>query len=293
MWFVLTLLSAFVYAFRGVFEKLLVARVDRYILGFGIRAFALPFFVVPFIVKPDLFISLGQLPTKFWIVVLVVSFINTPLETYFYYRAIKDEEISLALPILSLAPVLTIFFAMAFLHDFPTIIGALGIVILLLGVYTLKIGHARNGLLEPFHHLRKNKSVQMMAVVALSLGIAAIFDKVAITAANAYMYGLFNYIFVSSVLFGFVLAKARPHLRQLHTHARDFLLLGVVVASYTLLYNLALQAGHTAYVVAVRSASVLITIVLSVVWLKEKDLRTKLIAGSLIVAGLICIKVLG
>lgn len=69
--------------------------------------------------------------------------------------------------------------------------------------------------------------------------------------------------------------------------------MGAVVAGYTLLYLLALEVGNTAYVVAIRNASLLVTIILGVFWLKEKDLRTKLLAGSVIVAGLLLIKVFG
>jgi len=293
MWFVFAFLSAVFYSFRGALEKLLVARVNRYVLGFGIRIFALPFFIIPFIIKPDLFVPLSELPWEFWAVVLVVSFVNVPLEAYFYYKSIKHEEISLALPILSLAPVFTIFFAMAFLGEYPSIIGALGVIVILFGVYALKIDHARYGLLEPLHHLRKNRSVQMMLIVAISLGIAAVFDKIGVTTSNAYMYALINYMLMSTALFIFAAVKARQHLGQLWAHARDFLVIGVVVASYTLLYNLALAIGNTSYVIAIRNASLLITIILGVLWLKEKDLRTKLFAGAIIVAGLICLKVFG
>ena len=98
---------------------------------------------------------------------------------------------------------------------------------------------------------------------------------------------------VTVSLFVFALARARQHFGQLRTHSRDFLVIGLVVAGYTLFYNLALEVGDTAYVVAVRNASLLVSIILGVLWLKEKDRRTKLFAGGMIVVGLICVKVFG
>jgi uncharacterized membrane protein len=293
MWFVLALLSAFLYSFRGLLEKLIVGRVDPYILGLSIRLFALPFFFIPFIINPGLFVPLTELPGEFWFAMITVSLVCTPLETYFYYKAIKNEELSLSLPILSLSPVMTIGFAALFLGEFPTLIGALGVIIILFGVYALKIGHARHGLAEPLYHLSKNKSVQFMVIVALSLAFASILDKIAVTAANAYMAALINYIFVSVALFIIARMKAKQHFGQIKTHFKAFSIIGAVVAGYTLLYLLALQDGNTAYVVAIRNASLLISIILGVLWLKEKDLRTKLLAGSVIVVGLILIKVLG
>lgn len=293
MWFGFALLSAFFYAFRGVLEKLLVARVDRYVLGLAVRLFALPFFFLPFIFNPDLFIPPWELPAEFWVATFIVCLIGTPLETYFYYKSIRDEEISLALPILSLSPVFTIFFGMIFLGEFPTAVGALGVAAILFGVYALKIGHARHGLLEPLYHLARNRSLRLMAIVAVSLALGAVLDKVGVTNSNPYMYALVSYTLVSTVLFGFAYVKAKPHLGQLRTHGRHFAILGAVVASYTLLYVTALDTGNAAYVVAIRNASLLISILLGVLWLKEKDLRTKLFAGSFVVMGLIFIKVLG
>jgi uncharacterized membrane protein len=293
MWFVLALLSAVLYSFRGVLEKLIVGRVNRYILGLAIRLFALPFFLIPFIFNPSLFVPLTELPLQFWLAMITVSLICTPLETYFYYKAIKDEELSLSLPILSLSPVMTIGFAALFLGEFPTVLGAVGVITILCGVYALKIGHARHGLAEPLYHLSRNKSVQFMVIVALSLGFASILDKIAVTSANAYMAALINYVLISIVLFLIAWVKAKEHMVQLKTHFKAFSIVGAVVAGYTLLYLLALQEGNTAYVVAIRNASLLITILLGVFWLKEKDLRTKLLAGSVIVVGLILIKVLG
>lgn len=132
-----------------------------------------------------------------------------------------------------------------------------------------------------------------MTVVALSLSLGSILDKMAVTSASAYMYALCNYFFVCTVLFVFAAIKSGRHMGQLKTHYKAFSVIGAVVAGYTLLYLLALEVGTTAYVVAIRSASLLISILLGIFWLKEKDLRTKLLAGSVIVAGLVLIRVFG
>lgn len=293
MWFVFALLSAILYSFRGVLEKTAITRINQYVLGLGIRLFALPFFFIPFIINPDLFVPIHELPANFWIAVLVVSIISTPLETLFYYKALKQEELSLALPILSLSPVLTIGFAALAFGEYPTFIGALGVLIILLGVYALKSSHIHEGLLTPLKHLAKSKGVQFMVIVACSLALSGVLDKMGVKASNVYMYALCNYVLVSLSLFCFALAKAPKHLGQLKTHFGAFSLVGLVVASYTLFYLLALDAGNTAYVVAIRSASVLITIIFGVWLFKENNLGTKILAGALIFLGLVSIKVFG
>jgi len=293
MWFAFALLSAILYSFRGVLEKGSITRTNRYVLGLAVRLFALPFFFLPFLLNPDLFIPLGDLSADFWISVLIISIFMTPTETFFYYKALKQEEHTLALPILSLTPILTMGFGVIFFDEYPTLLGLFGVLGILLGVYSLKIGHARHGLLEPLYHLSRNRSVQFMAVVALSLGLGAILDKVGVKASNAYMFGVVNYTFITVVLFVVAWVKARRDMYQLKTHFDKLSIIGAVVAGYTLLYFQALESGNTAYVVAIRNASILMTIILGVFWLKEKDLKAKLLAGSFIFAGLVCIKVFG
>jgi hypothetical protein len=47
MWFLFAALSAVLYSFRGILEKATIHRTNKYILGLGIRLFALPFFFNP------------------------------------------------------------------------------------------------------------------------------------------------------------------------------------------------------------------------------------------------------
>src|SRR5437868_5385465 len=115
MWYLLALLSAIIYSFRGILEKRIIHNVNKYVLGLAIRLFALPFFFLPFLFKPHLATPFLHLDWQFWLVISINSFINTPLETFFYYRALKDEELTLVLPILSLAPAITLFLGSIFL----------------------------------------------------------------------------------------------------------------------------------------------------------------------------------
>lgn len=293
MWYVLAFASAFFYSFRGLLEKTVVHNANKYVLGLAIRLFALPFFLIPLIIQPQLIPSISDLTWQFWVPILVLCFISTPLETAFYYEALKEEELSLALPITSLAPVVTILVAAGFLHEYPSLIGVVGILLIVFGIYALKLHHAREGILEPLKHLRRSRGVRLMLVVMLSLGVSSIFDKMGVRASNPYFFAAVNYALVSLVLFGWAWAKARRHLGQLREFAGIFSLIGIVVASYTMLYLVALNTGVTSYVVAIRNASLLFTIVFGVMLFKERDFRSKVVAGFLIFAGLVCIKVFG
>lgn len=293
MWFFYALASAIIYSFRGILEKLIIGRINNYILGFAVRVFALPFFFIPFFFFPEKIIPLQNLTPEFWFAVAFICFICTPLETIFYYKALDEEEVSFVLPLLSLAPVVTLLFSAVFLQEFPTMYGAIGVLLIILGIYTLKIRHAKEGLLQPFYHIKNSKGAQMMTIVFISLGLGSVIDKVGVSNSNAYFFSLINYTAVSTMLFLIALLKARKHFKELLIYWKQFLILGSVIAGYTLLYTLALEESFASYAIAIRNASIIFTIILGYLFFKEKDLKQKLLAAIIIAVGLIFIKVFG
>jgi uncharacterized membrane protein len=293
MWFFFALASAIIYSFRGILEKKIIGNTNRYILGFAVRAFALPFFFIPLIIFPDKIVPIHSLTPEFWVAVTAICFISTPLETVFYYKALKDEEVSFVLPLLSLAPVVTLGLSAIFLQEYPNPYGIVGVLLIILGIYTLKLSQAKEGLFEPFRHIKNSRGAQMMSIVFLSIGLSSMFDKIGVANSNAYYFALVNYIGVSTMLFIIAFVKARKHLKELQTNWKPFLVIGAVVASYTIFYMLALEESFASYAIAIRNASVIFTIILGYLFFREKDLKQKLLAAVIIALGLIFIKVLG
>lgn len=293
LWFFLALASAVFYSFRGILEKLVIKKINKYILGFAIRLFALPFFFIPFFFMPHIAIPLNELSLTFWLTVFVVTCICTPFETIFYYEALKEDDVSLVIPILSLSPVITLIFSTLILKEYPTLWGVVGILLIIFGIYALKIGHVREGVLQPFHHLRNNRGVRLMGIVLLSYGFGSIFDKIGVTNSNAYVYALANYVFVSLSLFVLAYFKAKSYLKELFVYKKQFFLIGLIVAGYTILYLLALETSFASYAIAVRSTSVLFTVLFAYLFFKEKEILQKAFAAIVIILGLICIKILG
>ncbi|MEO5690968.1 MAG: DMT family transporter [Candidatus Saccharimonadales bacterium] len=293
MWFTFALAGAIIYAIRGILEKRIIHGVNPYILGFGIRLYALPFFVIPFLVSPQLWIPLDQLSLSFWLVALTIAVLLTPIETYFYYRALKYDELTLTMPILALRPIFATVLVMILLQDYPTVLGILGIFIIFFGVYSLKIKHMKNGAIEPLRQLAINPAVRMMAIVAFSQGLGDILDKIGVINANAYMYSLVNYVLLSVSLGVIAIIKARSSLHELTQNARSLFVIGLVVAGYTIFSMLALETGNPAYVSAIKSSSVLFSITFGLWILKESEKGSKILAGILMVLGLLLIRLYG
>lgn len=289
MWFFLALGSAIIYSLKGILEKRIISNVNNYVLAFAVRLFALPFFFLPFIIYPGLF-HVNILSGQFWAVILLVSIVNTPIETVFYYKALESEDATFILPFLTIGPALTLFYGSFLLKEIPTFQGILGALFILLGIYFLRISQAKEGLLGPFRHMKNSLAVRLILIVVLSQSIAGIFDKVGVVSTNAYVYGLFSYITVTCSLFVIVIIKAKKHTNELFAHGKSFLLIGIVIASYTLLNYAALQTGFAGYVAIVRSSYVLFTLFWGLILLKEKNIPQKFISAIFILLGLILLK---
>lgn len=293
MWFLYALGSAVVYSFRAVFEKFALNNVNPDILGFSIRLYSLPFFLIPFFIDSGNYIPISELNLEFWASTFYIGLISYPLETLFYYKALQKDDISLILPILSIYPVLTIVLAIFVLGEVPSLVGVIGVIVITFGIYMLKIKHISDGLLAPIINLKNNKAVQYILIVVVLISIGTVIDKIAITNGNLYLYGLYSHLLMTIPLFIFAFIRSRDKLFQIVRYYKYFVVIGFCIFLYTTLYLLAVKESYVGYASAVKSASVLISIAFGILIFKEKDIIPKIIGGLIITVGLILMKVAG
>jgi transporter family protein len=290
MWFYLALTSALVYSFRSVVEKLSLTHINKYILAFGLRAFALPLFLIPFAFNPSLFIPIKDISSQSWMYILFVSLFSAPIETLFFYKALQLSEVTALVPLLSLAPLFTTAFNLLLVNSKPSSAGVLGIILIVASVYLLNISKAKNGIFEPFRHLTGDRASRYIAIMLIFYSLGVIIDKQAITGTNPYFYAFINYVLVSISLFVIAKIKASTYFWQIRHNLSTFSLLGCIVFAYTLPRNLALSTGNPSYVSAILSSSVIISTLLGLIILKEKQAAVKISASLIACAGLIIFK---
>jgi uncharacterized membrane protein len=225
--------------------------------------------------------------------VFVVACISTPLEMIFFYKALKTEEVSYVAPLLALSPIVTTFFAAIFFGELPSLMGVVGMLLIILALYVLNVVRQQKNLLEPVRRLFSNKAFKYILLMTLSYSLGILIDKMAIVSTDIYFYSLMNYLFVSLTLLVIAKFKAKGQFGVLRTNFPTFALIGVVVASYTLLRFAAIEQGSAGYVSAILATSVLFSVVLGVLFFKERNLRRKLLVSALILVGLALIKVYG
>jgi len=285
MWFAASLISAVVYSARGIVEKLYINKVDKYVLALAVRLFALPLFLT------SLIVNYQDLPLRFWLATVYVSAISTPIEMIFFYKALQGAEISYLVPILSFSPIITSIFGYIFFKETPTILGLLGMFLIVSGIYILNVTKVGEGIFEPFKRLSGNKSVRYLSIMLAFYSVAIVIDKVAITGANMYYYAFVNYLLVTISLFCITLYKAKSKLIELRTNFKPFAFIGLIVAVYTLLRFYALQQGTSSYVSAIMASSTIFTTIFGIIFLKEQNKYVKIAVACIATIGIILLKI--
>jgi drug/metabolite transporter (DMT)-like permease len=211
---------------------------------------------------------------------------------YYYWlsRALERADLTLAYPIIRSTPALLPLLAIPILGELPSLLGAVGIAVVVAGVWAVYGGEAsRTAWTSP--ELRF-AWLTLLSTVAYSLtdkaGISAL-EAVAWQGTLPVSLAWFCLISLGCAPLFLALAARRVPLSELRLAVRRDLGRAAVAFVGSLAgYGLILEAYRTApasYVVAVRQTSVLFAAVIGIVFLRERPSRGRLLGATATVAG--------
>ena len=173
MWIPLTLIAALISAINSIIQKHLTKKIPFMMVPLGGFVASLPILIAILI-----YTGIPRVDTLFWLGAAGSSLFNI-LAIWLAFKALSLEDISFLTPIAAFNPVVTSIISIFTLHEFPSLLGVVGIVSI--GVGALLLGHTKK---EKFHRsfvkLFRNKSVQYMLVCYLIWSITPTFEKTAI-----------------------------------------------------------------------------------------------------------------
>ncbi len=199
----------------------------------------------------------------------------------FLFTALKFIEAS-EVTILSSARVLiTILASIIFLQETFNVQKILGTIIILLAI--LLVANIKNG-------IKFNKGILYIFATTLFSGLAIVVDSF-----NVQHYDVISYVTIANFLIVIILLLFYPKAIQQWRHFTkpNFLKKMLPLVIFSLIQGLAYlfalsYGGNTAQVGTIRQASVIVTVILAVIFLGEKDnLFRKLIAAVLVTFGVI------
>lgn len=209
--------------------------------------------------------------------------ITTILGHYFQVKALESLPLSIVSPLGAFFPVLMVVVAALTLKEIPSLLGLLGILIVVAGSYTLTL-KSMNNLLDPIIFLFKNKKVWLKHFANISWAFAAVFLKIALTNAE-----LFSGMFILSVAVGFVaLASFLAHAPQKNFFRSKPLLYGIGLIRLFqnifqwILYTLVILG----YGMAFTSISLIFLAFAGKFYFKEKQGWERIISAVIMYAGI-------
>lgn len=284
-WVFFALISALLFAFQRVYEKRILGTINFVSIGWLVQLFAFPVWLVVLFWKSNI-PHIASLPFQFWWPLLIIWLILYPLQTYAFYRALHEGELSRVLPILSVTPIVNILSAWLLVGEVPSLYGVLGILATVVSLFVL----LRDKPTDP-QGRRDWLPIFLMFVFAVCVAIGTTLDKVVLQVADPYFYTVANK--VGAVIVLFIMARLMQGGELVHFKKRSvwisFCVIGFMAGVSYVFFMLALSSGPVAYVGAIKSTNLIFGSLLGVAFLAEKMTRRKVISYLLMLSGIILI----
>jgi drug/metabolite transporter (DMT)-like permease len=286
VWFFLALTAAFSIAARDVSIKTYkdLAPPEIAILEL--------FWASPYFVLGCFLVETPPLDQTFWWTFMLSIPINI-LAYVLYLYAIKLSPISLTVPFLAFTPAFMILTGFFILAETINIWGGLGIGLIVLGGYILHFKKKQANFFAPFAAFLHEKGSWYMFIVAILFSFAAVIGKQAILHSSPLFFSYsFFLVFNITVLSGLLLVRKNDWRKILHNTPRG-MWLGSLLMIHISFHGLAIAISTAVYMVAVKRSSILFSVLLSWLILKEADIRYRWVGTLLMFTGMLLITLFG
>lgn len=229
----------------------------------------------------------------FFAAAAVTILLNT-FAAWAWYEAFKREEASLISPLRLITPPLVILTGFLVLGEVPSIAGALGILLTVVGLWFLFDAEAR------FQNIRLRDLVRRRGVLlgfygAISFAFSLPFDKKTVTTSSALFAIIvsFTSIAIINFLIAFLRRRRNPLTLVKPENRKALFMLPFVHAVASILSYSALNYALVAYVGSVKRLWSLWAVLFAGAFLKEGNILKKIIATLIMLAGIALTVVLG
>ncbi|WP_246943368.1 EamA family transporter [Bacillus pinisoli] len=277
---ILALLAALFASFQAILAKLGIEEVDSN-LATAVRT------IVVLIMAFLMVVITGQTSEIFQIelyplLFLILSGITTGLSWLCFFKAIQIGDVSKVVPIDKSSVVLTILLSFVILQEPATPLVVAGGILISIGTFVLigKIKKTKNKEI-------KNNYLLLAVLSAVFASITNILAKIGINEVDSNVATFIRTVIIIIFAWGIVyFQKTYSQLRNISKRSYIFLILSGAATGFSwLCYFGALAIGKVSVVTPIDKFSVVITMVLSVIILKEKPTLSTVVGGVIITIG--------
>lgn len=210
------------------------------------------------------------------IIFLILSGISTTLLWIFYFKALDTGDVSKVTPIDKTSIVITLILSMIFLHEKITIIKVISIIFILVGTLLTVNKKTTNE--------KDNKWILYSILTAIFTSTTTIISKIGLNDIDSVLATFIRTVIVFIILIFIVIIKKKyVYLKDISKKSLRYVIYsGITNTLSWLFYFASLKDGETSIVFTIEKLSIIVTILLSVIFLKEK-LNRKQIIGIIII----------
>jgi len=286
-WFIIAFISAVFSAASAVTQKKVLFKIE----------------VHDFVIWTSIFNLLFSLPYFFYLDSHALTLINLSvlfgksilgaLSYIFIMKALKNLEISGALPLMVLTPGLVAIFGIIFIGDYLNAYQSSGIILLMVGTYLLEM-KPKQSIFEPFKVFNKSQYYHYIGFALLLQSVSSVLDKLLLGKYKMppITFMAFQQLFYLIIITVWVLAQNKK-LKISWKPTGDVIYWIILIAVLTIGYRysqiLAVKKAPVAAVLSIKRISVFMATLAGGRLFKESNLFQKAVATFLMVLGAILI----
>ncbi len=253
-WVGLALGSALFQVLRNMVMKRLGHALDETINVWGRFTFILPFAALPLLAQ-----GVPVLQPGVWTYCLLFAACQIT-GTQFLSLALHEAEISLVTALWKLSVILLVGWGFLTLGERPSLLGLVGVLLSVAGVYLFNVNRARVSLWAPVAAIFRERGQLYTVVAAMFYAPCVVLIKKIALLSDPSFAVFMGYLFCSALITPFALYRSARHFKQIGKHWVAFVGLGAFAALSTQLGTTAYTMTVSSYVEAVKQVEILIAL---------------------------------
>ena len=288
MWFVLALVAALCQVLRNTVMKRLGHSLDEYINVWGRFTFLLPFAAAFVLWK-----GVPEIKPGFYLACACFA-VSQTISTMALSKALKLSDISMVTALWKVSLLVLVVLGYFTLMEQPTLLGIIGILISMAGVYLLNVNRAHIAWWAPLTVLFTDRGMRYSLVAALFFAPSVVTIKWAMQCSDQYMGTLGGYAAASLLVTPIVLATSKRHFAEVPRYWKAFVSFGLFASLTTVSQGTAYLMTLSSYVEAVKQVEILFAMVIGVILFGEKQQVRDIAPGALVMlAGVVLLSLGG
>ncbi len=286
-WFYLALISAVFSALAAISEKKVLFRLDALDFSFFVSIITL-IFSIPFFFDAPLSLSLST-P----LIILFIKAILSALAFLCVMLAIKNLDLSEALPLLALSPGLVAILGILLIQDTLVINEWIGLSLMLIGTYILELRKDYQSIFDPFKSLMRFNKYKYVFFALFLFAITSLIDRMLLKDFKLppYTFMAYQQLFFAMIFSTMILLRKIKIAEIFKSLNKNIIFLIVLISIFTVIYRYtqieATKLAAVALVLSVKRLSVLMAIIIGGKLFKESNILRRALATVIILGGLI------